>query len=57
VSISQLAQSDRRGKIRHEARVLDYVAYRHSRNERSSGCSALIAVMQPTYLRQLNHST
>ena len=27
--------------------------FRHSRNERASGCSSLIAVMQSTYLRQL----
>jgi hypothetical protein len=57
-SISQLLKSDRcRKKPGHEARVLDCVAYRHSRNERASGCSSLIAVMEPTYLRQLDHST
>src|SRR5258705_13570482 len=51
-SISQVAQKRSLWQKQiHEARVFDYVAYRHSRNETASGCSSLIAMMQPTYLR------
>src|SRR5689334_6600698 len=43
--------------VRQGDMVLDLSQFRHSRNERASSCSSLIAVIQATYLRKLAHST